>query len=598
MSEREPVNWTPSYGKALIKKVDESHLDNIYSKSRRSIYLSLANTWRLEMKSNYCEVYFGCRKASGFKAASLAALVVLAACGGGGDSSADRKQLDVAASAKSAAFAAYSRPDTYATAVQPDLLVPVRDGYQLTCDVSRPAMPDGTPAAGKFPSLLVSFTSYGRTDTNAGNDLRDFSKKGYAVVRCNTRGSQGIAGAFPSRPESVTPVNPFSPQEAQDNYDVIEWIAAQSWSTGKVGQVGTSYGGITSMQVAALAPPHLAAVIPIEATHDIYRDFARPGGTKLSPTAGDARGAWPPGCSLYSGEATCSDRIPALWDSHPTFDAFWEARVANLQAITVPVLFLSGVNDFWMESQDRRWPTLSGRDNVATVIGPWPHTFPEREGFSPETKNMYLAWFDHWVADLKTAPLPGKATVQGPQAFGTKTWEGFAAWPPLSSEVESLYLTASGLRAEQGAASPAQITTAADGSSQTLTLESLPFTAARTLAGPVEVQLPLSFSAPDANIVVNVMSRGADGTLIDLGHPIFKRASHFESDATPSARVAGRVYTQTLTVPSKYWTFQPGERLVLTVSGAHPFLLNDQPAGTITVSLGAQSLIRAPMISR
>lgn len=538
------------------------------------------------------------REAIGFKAASLAALITLVACGGGEDSLADRQQMDAVASSKTAAFVAYTRPDTFETAFEPDRLVPVRDGYQLTCDVSRPATPGGAPAEGKFPSLLVSFTSYGRSDTNAGNDLRDFSKKGYAVVRCNTRGSQGIFGAFPSRPESVALVNPFSPQEAQDNYDVIEWIAAQSWSTGKVGQVGTSYGGITTIQVAALAPPHLAAVIPIEATHDIYRDFARPGGTRLSATGGDARGAWPTRCSLYTGEATCSDRIPALWDSHPTFDSFWEARVANLQAIKVPVLFMSGVKDFWMESQDRRWPTLAGRDNVATVIGPWTHTFPEREGFSPETKNMYLAWFDHWVAGIATAPLPGKATVQSPQAFGTTNWDGYAAWPPLSSEIQHFYLTPSGLRTEQGAESTSEITTAADGSSQTLTLETLPFTAASTLAGPVEVQLPLSFSASDANIAVNIMSRSADGTLIDIGHPVFKRASHFESDSAPTARVTGRIYTQTLVVPSKYWTFQPGERLVLTVSGADPVLLNDQPAGTIRIAMGAQSLIRAPMIAK
>ena len=527
--------------------------------------------------------------------ATLGVAMSLASCGGSGDDSAQRREADAAATAKTAAFVGYSRPDSYGSTAQPDMLVPVRDGYRLTCDLTRPATADGTAAPGKFPSLLVSFTSYGRKDSNAGNDLREFARKGYAVVRCNTRGSQGIGGAHPSLPESITLVNPFSPQEAQDNYDVIEWIAAQSWSTGKVGQVGTSYGGITSMRVAALAPPHLAAVIPIEATHDIYRDFARPGGTQLSPTGGDARGAWPPACSLVTGEATCSDRIPAEWNSHPTFDAYWEARVANLQAIKVPVLFMSGFKDIWMEAQDRRWPALSDRDNVATVIGQWPHTFPERPGFSPEAKNMYLAWFDRWVADISTAPLPAKATVQ---VADSKRWDGYAAWPPLSSEVRSFYLTSAGLRSEASTASTVQFDTAADGTSQTLNFETLPFTTAARLAGPVELKLTVSFTAPDANIVVNLLSRGTDGTLTEVGYPLFKRASHFESDATPQPRVAGRPYTQTLTVPSRYWTFKPGERLVLTVSGAHAFLLNNQPAGTITVSLGNQSFIRVPMIEQ
>jgi putative CocE/NonD family hydrolase len=44
----------------------------------------------------------------------------------------------------------------------------------------------------------------------------------------------------------------------------IEWAASQPWSSGKVGLAGISYYAINQWAVAALAPPHLAAICPWE----------------------------------------------------------------------------------------------------------------------------------------------------------------------------------------------------------------------------------------------------------------------------------------------------------------------------------------------
>lgn len=526
-------------------------------------------------------------------AASLVALGLLGACGG--SSGPSPAEQDATAKQQAAVFATYTRPDTHGTLYQPDLLVPMRDGFQLTCDLYRPAAPDGTVAAGKFPSLLINFTSYGRTFLDYGTDLRDFSKKGYTVMWCNTRGSQGVGGASPSRPESVAPVNPFSPQEGQDNYDVIEWIAAQPWSTGNVGQVGSSYGGITSLRVAGLAPPHLKAIIPGIATHDMYRHFFTAGGLRIS-TTGDARGFWPPACSTVTGEATCSDRIPAEWDSHPTYDDYWAARTANLGAIKAATLFVSGVKDFWIQAHDERFAVMGERENVATVIGPWQHDSLEVR--NPELKNMYLAWFDKWVAEMHTAPLPPKALAQGIQSAGTNAWDGFAAWPPRSSENQVFFLSASGLQKDAPGNGTLQFTIAADGTSSGLTVATQPFSAATTLAGPIEVNLPLSFTASDANLIVNIQSLGTDGTSTDLGYATYRKASHLESDGSPSARVPGRTYQFKMIVPSKYWSFKPGERMVLTVTSSDAIVVSNSPAGTVTVSLGPDALVRAPMLPR
>ncbi|KAL2061378.1 hypothetical protein VTL71DRAFT_7651 [Oculimacula yallundae] len=91
---------------------------------------------------------------------------------------------------------------------------------------------------------------------------------GYAVIRVDSRGSGRSPGYL----------DILSPRETQDYYNAIEWAGTQDWSNGKVGLNGISYYAITQWLVAALQPPHLAAIIPWEGAADFYRDFARHGG--------------------------------------------------------------------------------------------------------------------------------------------------------------------------------------------------------------------------------------------------------------------------------------------------------------------------------
>jgi uncharacterized protein len=72
----------------------------------------------------------------------------------------------------------------------------------------------------------------------------------------------------------------YMPQEQEDGYDAVEWLAKQPWSTGNVGMFGSSYGGFTAVQVAMHRPPHLKAIAPMYATDDRYTDDCHytPGG--------------------------------------------------------------------------------------------------------------------------------------------------------------------------------------------------------------------------------------------------------------------------------------------------------------------------------
>jgi putative CocE/NonD family hydrolase len=175
--------------------------------------------------------------------------------------------------------------------IEKDVCIPLADGQLVSCNVFRPNR------AGRFPPIVV-FTPYGK-DSDVAVDfkrywdfvLRDHPEvvrdgstgkyltwevpdperwvpKGYAVIVVDARGTGKSPGFYEM----------MGPLQTREYYDAIEWAGNQPWSNGKVGLLGVSYLAIKQWQVAALQPPHLAAMIPWEGMFDHYRDLYRHGG--------------------------------------------------------------------------------------------------------------------------------------------------------------------------------------------------------------------------------------------------------------------------------------------------------------------------------
>lgn len=90
----------------------------------------------------------------------------------------------------------------------------------------------------------------------------------YLRVYGSIRGTECSGGSF----------NLYDRRHAWDGHHIVEWIAAQSWSNGSVGMIGSSFSGQTAYWVASTQPPHLKAISSNLLHSDIYRDIFMPGG--------------------------------------------------------------------------------------------------------------------------------------------------------------------------------------------------------------------------------------------------------------------------------------------------------------------------------
>jgi predicted acyl esterase len=152
--------------------------------------------------------------------------------------------------------------------------------------------------------------------------------RGYSVINVDLRGfgsSEGVGILF-------------SDQEAEDIVQVIDWAAAQSWSSGKVGMNGVSYLAISQWKVAALRPKSLSAICPWEGFTDVYRDVAYPGGVRED---GFIR-FWA-SMTERAGYVLGSLRADQL--AHPDWDDFWAERAPALERIEVPALICASFSD-------------------------------------------------------------------------------------------------------------------------------------------------------------------------------------------------------------------------------------------------------------
>src|SRR6201996_2114208 len=175
-----------------------------------------------------------------------------------------------------------------------------------------------------------------------------WTQHGFVVVNADSRGCGHSEGTGKL----------LAQQEAEDTYDLVQWLADQPWSDGRVVMLGVSYLAISQYAVAALQPPALRAICPWEGFTDAYRDLMFPGGVEET---GFSR--------LWSRNLSRSTRqsydFVAMQGEHPLRDEFWRSLVPDLSAIKVPMLLCGSFSDNNLHSRGP-W----GRSRTAAPVTP------------------------------------------------------------------------------------------------------------------------------------------------------------------------------------------------------------------------------------
>ncbi len=205
--------------------------------------------------------------------------------------------------------------------------LPLADGTRLAARIWLPIDAEENPV----PAIL-EYIPYRKDDWTAHQDATRhpyFAGHGYAAVRVDIRGTGDSDGVL---------LGEYLEQEQDDALEVLAWLAAQPWCTGKVGMIGYSWGGFAGLQVAARRPPELGAVVTICSTDDRYLDDCHyMGGCLLASdmlkwaSTMLAYAAQPPD-PRFVGEAWRDmwherlERTPAFaedWHAHQRRDEFW-----------------------------------------------------------------------------------------------------------------------------------------------------------------------------------------------------------------------------------------------------------------------------------
>ena len=284
-----------------------------------------------------------------------------------------------------------------------NIMAPTRDGTKLAMDIHVP------PGEGPWP-VILTYIPYRKDDQAPLAGMQHhWAQHGYVGARVDCRGTGSSEGSNDDE---------YRPVEQRDGFDVVEWIAAQDWCDGKVAMTGGSYGGFSSVQVAALAPPHLVTIIPWNNSDDRYTDDCHYRGGALRcyydigayGCAMIGMNAMPP-YPEYSGERWAElweqrleQNEPYLltWLANQADGEYWRAGSIRYRYhdIEASALHIGGWRDGYCNAPLRTHQHTNAPSKA--LIGPWNHSGPDCETPGPSLAREHLTvrWCDYWLKGI------------------------------------------------------------------------------------------------------------------------------------------------------------------------------------------------------
>ena len=345
----------------------------------------------------------------------------------------------------------------------PNVFIPLADGTRLAARVWLPADAADDPV----PAVL-EYLPYRKRDGTVHRDALThayLAGHGYACVRVDMRGNGDSDGLMAGE---------YLPQEQDDALEVIAWLRAQPWCSGKVGMIGISWGGFNGLQVAYRRPEGLDAVVSLCSTDDRYADDIHfKGGCLLCEQLG-----WSSTMLAYSsrpadpamvGETWRTQwlerlenepHLAEIWMDHLTRDAFWRhgSICEDFGRIEAAVMLVGAWADSYHNPVPRMLEHLGCHRQA--IIGPWVHKYPHfavpgpQIGFLQEVVRFYDRFLKGVANGVEAAPALRAYLMDGlPPATSYEhrpgRWVAEPVWPSPNIESRSFGLSSGRLEPEQ-----------------------------------------------------------------------------------------------------------------------------------------------------
>lgn len=502
------------------------------------------------------------------------------------------------------------------------------DGTRLAARIWLPETADDHPV----PAIL-EYLPYRKRDGTAARDALThpyFAGHGYASVRVDIRGNGESDGLM---------TDEYTLQEQQDGLAVIDWLVSQPWCNGAVGMMGISWGGFNALQLAALKPDALNAIITLCSTDDRFADDIHySGGCLLNENLG-----WGATMLSYSSRPPDPEIVgdawrdmwrarlkaqPLLidtWLQHQTRDDYWRhgSICEDYAAIEAAVLAVGGWGDAYSNAIPRMLEGLSGPRKA--IIGPWVHKYPHfavpepRIGFLQEA----LRWWDRWLKGRETGVEDDpdlRAFIMDsapPQTWYTERagrWVSAPQWPSVQQKSSRWSLSPGRLNSTDTACSTSLTisspqTCGYDGGeycaiwlgpdlpgdqrrddAMSLVFDSDPLDTSIDILGAPVLSLKVAADHPFAHIAVRLCDVHPDGSVTRISHDVLNLRNR-NSCEEPEPVVPGERMAISIKMDDVGYRLPIGHSLRLSISSAYwPLIWPTPEPVTLTIDLSGAHL--------
>jgi putative CocE/NonD family hydrolase len=459
-----------------------------------------------------------------------------------------------------------------------------------------------------------------------------FAGHGYVCIRTDMRGT--------GESEGIT-TDEYTQQEFEDAIDVMNWIAEQSWSNGNVGMMGISWGGFNGLQVAALAPTPLKAVISLCSTVDRYADDIHyKGGCLLGENFG-----WSMNMLAYSSRPPDPDLAGNCWHEmwmdrldkqvfhlsdwlrHQHRDEYWEhgSICEDYSALKAPVLSIGGWHDGYRNTISHIVENLE--TTAKGIVGPWNHKYPHYAGPKPAIGFLQEAkrWWDKWLMGSETGVEKDpdyRAYLMDSLApkrwFDERPghWIAEDVWPSPNIKTVNLTLGADGVLGANLTA-PLTVSSAQDCGSaageyfpfnfgdelpdeqssedeKSLCFTGDPIDTDWDIVGAPSINLTMTSDQPTGLIAVRLNDVRPDGQVALITYGLLN-LTHKKSHKTPAALIVGETFDVELILDQCAYRLPKGHKLRVAISNTYwPTVWPSAVAGKLTVESGSISVPQRP----